>query len=110
MSYRVYLVDDDRFLLDLYAVKFRSAGHEVTSFSAGEECLAVLRKKDTVLPDAMLVDLIMPGMGGFEMLEVIRKEGLAQGTKIIILSNQGQGSDMEKAKALAVDGYIVKAS
>ena len=98
MAYRVYLVDDDRFLLDLYAVKFRAAGHEVSVFSGGEDLLAALRKEGAVSPDAILLDIIMPGVGGFEALEAIRKEHLAQGAKIVILSNQGQDSDIENAK------------
>lgn len=110
MAYRVYLVDDDRFLLDLYAVKFKNAGHEVSVFGNGEDLLAALRKKDSKAPDAILLDLIMPGVGGFGALEAIRKENLAQGSKIVILSNQGQDSDIEKAKKLSADGYIVKAS
>ena len=81
MAYRVYLVDDDRFLLDLYAVKFRAAGHEVSVFSGGEELLAALRKEGAPAPDVILLDIIMPGVGGFEALEAIRKEHLAQGTK-----------------------------
>lgn len=110
MTYRVYLVDDDRFLLDLYAVKFKNAGHDVTVFGSGEELLTELRKEGTKAPDAILLDLIMPGIGGFGALEAIRKENLAKGSKIVILSNQGQDSDIEKAKNLAVDGYIIKAS
>lgn len=110
MAYRIYIVDDDRFLLDLYAIKFKNAGHEVTAFGGGEELLAALRKTDAAAPDGILLDLIMPGMGGFGALEVIRKERLAKGSKIIILSNQGQDSDIEKAKEFGVDGYIVKAS
>lgn len=110
MAYRVFLVDDDRFLLDLYAVKFKNAGHDVSVFGSGEDLLSELRKKDTKAPDAILLDLIMPGVGGFEALEAIRKEKLAPGSKIIILSNQGQDSDIEKAKSLAADGYIIKAS
>lgn len=110
MAYHVYLVDDDRFLLDLYAVKFRNAGHDVSVFGSGEDFLAALRKAGTQAPDAILLDLIMPGVGGFEALETMRKENLAQGSKVIILSNQGQDSDIEKAKQLAADGYIIKAS
>ena len=110
MIYRVYLVDDDRFLLDLYAVKFRAAGHEVSVFGSGEELLDGLRKAGSKAPDAILLDLIMPGIGGFGALETIRKENLAQGSKIIILSNQGQDSDIERAKQLGADGYIIKAS
>jgi len=110
MAYHIYLVDDDRFLLDLYAVKFRNAGHDAAVFSGGEELLTTLRKKGAPAPDAILLDLIMPGMSGFETLEAIRKENLAKSTKIIILSNQGQDSDIEKAKQLSADGYIIKAS
>lgn len=110
MKYRVYLVDDDKFLLDLYSVKFKNAGHEVNVFGSGEDLLVALRKIDIVMPNAILLDLVMPGIGGFGALEVIRKENLAKGTKIIILSNQGKDSDIEKAKRLTADGYIIKAS
>ena len=111
MAYRVYLVDDDRFLLDLYAVKFKNAGHEISVFGSGEDLLATLRKEGAANPpDAILLDLIMPGIGGFGALETIRKENLAQGSKVVILSNQGQDSDIERAKQLSADGYIIKAS
>ena len=110
MTYRVFLVDDDRFLLDLYAVKFKNAGHEVTVFGGGEDLLTALRKEGAAQPDVILLDLIMPGVSGFEVLEAIRKEQLAKGAKIIILSNQGQDSDIEKAKQLGANGYIIKAS
>lgn len=106
--YRIYLVDDDRFLLDMYAVKFRAQGHEVTAFSSGKEALTALREKPA--PDAMLLDVVMPEMDGFEILETIRKENLAPTAKFIILSNQGQDSDIERAKTLGAAGYIIKAS
>lgn len=110
MAYHVYLVDDDRFLLDLYAVKFKNAGHEVTLFSGGEELLAALHKEGAAVPDLILLDIIMPGMTGFETLEALRKEDLAKDARVIFLSNQGQNSDLEKAKQLGADGYIIKAS
>lgn len=91
-------------------MKFKNAGHEVTVFGGGEECLAALRKKGAKSPHAILLDLIMPGIGGFELLAAIRKEGLAKGAKVIILSNQGQDSDIKKAKELSADSYIIKAS
>lgn len=109
MAYSIYLVDDDRFLIDLYAVKFKNAGHSVTAFSGGEELLTTLRKPGAK-PNAILLDIIMPGMDGFATLETIRKEKLVTETKVIILSNQGQESDIEKARSLGVAGYIVKAS
>lgn len=110
MAYHIYLVDDDRFLLDLYAVKFKNAGHEVTVFGGGEELLSALRKDGAMMPDVILLDVIMPGMNGFETLEALRKENLAKDAKIIFLTNQGQDSDVEKAKELKANGYIIKAS
>jgi len=106
--YRLYLVDDDRFLLDMYAVKFKAAGHEVTAFSGGTDLLAALREQPA--PDALLVDIVMPEMTGFEILEAIKKENLGGAMKKIVLSNQGQESDIEQAKALGAHGYIIKAS
>lgn len=106
--YRIYLVDDDRFLLDMYAVKFRAAGHEVTALQGGEAALEALRKDPA--PDAVLLDIIMPMVDGFEVLETIKKEGLAQGSKIIVLSNQGASQDIERAMGLGAAGYIIKAS
>ncbi len=106
--YRIYLIDDDRFLLDMYAVKFKAGGHEVTAFQSGEEALTALREQPA--PNAILLDIVMPNIDGFQVLETIKKEGLAKESKIIVLSNQGQESDIERAKTLGAAGYIVKAS
>lgn len=108
MAYRIYLVDDDRFLLDMYAVKFKAAGHEVTAFQSGALVLDALRKEPA--PDAVLMDVVMPEIDGFGVVETIRKENLGAGMKIIMLTNQGQPADIERAQALKVDGYIIKAS
>lgn len=108
MAYRIFLVDDDRFLLDMYAVKFKNAGHEVTAFQNPEDALAALTKGPA--PDALLLDVVMPGMTGFELLEKMRQGNIAPTTKCIVLSNQGQDQDLEKAKELGAAGYIIKAS
>jgi CheY-like chemotaxis protein len=107
-TYRIYLVDDDRFLLDMYAVKFKAAGHEITAFQNGEDALKALREQPA--PDALLLDIVMPTIDGFEVLSAMRQEQLAPTTKVIVLSNQGQESDIEKAKSLGAAGYIIKAS
>ena len=107
-TYRIYLTDDDRFLLDMYAVKFKAAGHEVTAFQSGRAVLEELRSKPA--PDALLLDVVMPEIDGFQVLDTIRKEKLAPAMKVIVLSNQGQETDIEKAKGLGAAGYIIKAS
>ncbi|MES2225684.1 MAG: response regulator [Patescibacteria group bacterium] len=107
--YKIYLVDDDRFLLDMYAVKFKAAGHEVAAFPGGMAVLEALRKGPA--PDALLLDIMMPEIDGFGVLEAVRKEHLGEpAMKVIVLSNQGQPADIERATAFKVDGYIIKAS
>lgn len=109
-TYRIYLVDDDRFLLDMYSVKFKAAGHEVTAFQGGPAVLEALRGS-TPAPDVVLLDIVMPEIDGFGVLEAIRTEKLGEPTmKVVVLSNQGQPQDLERAKELKVDGYIIKAS
>jgi CheY-like chemotaxis protein len=61
-------------------------------------------------PDAMLMDIVMPGMNGFELLKKIRDENKAPHSVIIMLSNRGQENDIKEAKSLGVAGYIVKAN
>ena len=106
--YKLYLVDDDRFLLDMYALKFKNAGVDVTACQGGNFLLEKLREEDP--PDVILLDIVMPELDGFDVLETINRENLAPKTKIIILSNQGQDSDIERAKSLGAAGFIIKAS
>ena len=105
---RVLLVDDDSFLLNLYSLKFRKSGFEADVAVGGAEALALLR--GGVRPDVIMVDMVMPTMDGLELLAQIKKENLAPDARFIVLSNQGNPSDIERAKKLNVAGYIVKAS
>lgn len=107
-KYKVLLVDDDKFLVDMYSLKFRENGLEVDAVFGGSEALEKIKEDDTF--DIILLDLIMPVVDGFELLENIRNENLAKNSVIIILSNQGQKSDIERAEKYNIDGYIIKAS
>jgi len=105
---KIIIADDDHFLLDMYTVKFNESGFNVVPAVDGASVLAKLKEGDA--PCAILVDVVMPTMDGFELLEKIKKENLAPQAKTVILSNLGQASDMQKGKDLGVDGYIVKAN
>ena len=104
----VFIVDDDKFLSDMYVVKFKERGFDVDSVLGSEE--AIEKLKEGLEPDVVLLDLVMPTMDGFEFLQKAKEEKLAENAKFIILSNLGQDSDIEKGKQLGADGYIVKAS
>lgn len=108
-SYTIFLVDDDQFLLNMYVAKFQNSGHRVSAFTSGKELLSALRENKQQI-DALLLDVVMPDMNGLETLKNIRNENLAQGAKVIILSNQGQDADIQRAKQFSIDGNIVKAS
>ena len=105
---KIFIVDDDKFLLDMYKVKFKEQGHDVEVSETGAEALAKLR--GGYEPNVLLLDVVMPDVDGFEMLTAIKKEKLGGDPALIVLSNQGQESDISQAKKLGADHYIVKAS
>jgi len=106
--YSVLLVDDDKFLLDMYSLKFKNGGCDVEAISDSALALDKLRKGFS--PNIILLDVVMPGMSGFELLETIKKENLAKGAVIVMLSNQGLQEDIDKGMKLGASGYIIKAS
>jgi CheY-like chemotaxis protein len=108
-TYTVLLVDDDEFLLDMYCVKFSQAGHKISSVRGTKEAIEKL-KEDGYTPDAVVFDLVMPQLDGFEFLRQIKEQQLAPGAALIVLSNQGEKEDLEKAKQLGAVGHIIKAN
>lgn len=105
---KILIVDDDKFLLDMYAMKFGEHGYDIHTSFNGKEALAEIDKG--FKPDICLVDIIMPGMDGFELVKEIKNRNICQDSALVILSNLGQKEDIEKGLELGVDGYIVKAS
>lgn len=107
-KYKVFIIDDDQFLLNMYSLKFTKLGFLVDTATGGEDALAKLRAE--MNPDVILLDVVMPGMDGLELLSNIKEEKLATSASVIILSNQGQSAEIEKAKKIGISGYIVKAT
>ncbi|MDP3988749.1 MAG: response regulator [bacterium] len=104
----VYIIDDDQFLVDMYAIKFRESGYDVKTSTRGTAALEEFEKGES--PDVVLLDIVMPTLDGFQILEEIRKKKLIPDTVIVILSNLGQQEDIEKGTSFNIQGYIVKAS
>lgn len=92
----------------MYSIKFQKEKFEVSVAGDGAEALKKLQSG--YVPDAIVLDIVMPVMDGLEFLEKMRGENLAKNATLLILSNQGQSADIEKAKKLGIDGYIVKAT
>jgi len=106
-KHKILIIDDDVFLLEMYATKFKEEGFDVEVAQGAKEALDKIR--NGACPDVVLLDVVMPGMDGFEALGIIRKEKLIPTSKIIILSNLGQKENIDKGKELMVDDYVVKA-
>lgn len=105
---KILIVDDDKFLLSMYSMKFEKSNFEVKTSTSTEDAINIL--KDGFKPDVLLMDLIMPVMDGLAMYEKIKTDKLAEGAVAVMLTNQGLVSDIDRAKALGVHGYIVKAT
>ncbi len=105
---KILIVDDDSFLLDMYALKFSQNNFEVYTASSG--ALAIEKLKGGLAPDVMLMDIIMPEMDGFEMLTEINEKKLCPSCIKIVLSNKSEQSDIDHGNKLGVSGYIVKAN
>ena len=105
---KIFIVDDDKFLLDMYTFKFKEKGFDVTQAFGSVDALNKL--KGGIVPDIMLLDVVMPTMDGFELLSIIKNEKLAPNAKVLVLSNLGQPTDVEKGRSLGANGYVIKAS
>ncbi len=108
MKPTVFFVDDDTFLLDMYSLKFAKGGYDVKVSVSPDDALKRIREGFT--PDILLLDVVMPGMDGIELLGIIRKEKLIPNAVIIMLTNQSSPQDIERAKKFGIDGYITKAA
>ncbi len=105
---KVLFIDDDKFLLDMYVVKFTKAGFDVKT--ADSPILALKMLHEGYEPDVILADIVMPGMDGIEFVTTVRKENLVPKASILMLTNQGASDDISRAKKAGIDGYVVKAT
>jgi two-component system, OmpR family, phosphate regulon response regulator PhoB len=103
---KVMVIEDDRFLSTLLKARLEKEGFAIEQAFDGEEALDVLRR--VTPPNLIILDLIMPKVTGFELLQTVSiTPGLAS-IPVIILSNLAQDSDIEKAKQLGAKEYFVK--
>jgi DNA-binding response OmpR family regulator len=103
---KILLVDDDAFLRDMYATKFTQSGDVVQVAHDGNQALSILNDETF---DVVIMDMVMPGMSGLDLLLTIQTQPYAKNSKYIVLSNQGEETDISAAMAAGADGYIIKA-
>ena len=103
---KIVIVEDDKFLRELITQKILKEGYQVIGAVNGEEGVA---KTKEVKPDLVLLDLILPGIDGFEVLRQIKEDPETSKVPVIILSNLGQKDDVERGVQLGASDYMVKA-
>lgn len=103
VSGRILVVDDDRDIRDLVAIKLESAGLEVETRADGSQALEAASEGDW---SVIVLDVMMPGMSGIDVLRVIRERG--DRTPVILLTARGQEKDIEAGFAAGADHYVTK--
>ncbi len=103
---KVLIVEDNTFLSNVISQKLNLRGAVTKTYTNGLEGLAAIR---TEKPDIVLLDILMPIMNGYEVLQVLHAEGLTEQIPIIVISNSGQPVEIERIKSLGVREYLVKA-
>lgn len=106
MSAKIAIIEDDQAISQMYRIKFEAEGYTVETAENGKLGLALA---ETMKPDIILLDLMMPEMTGEEMLEKLRKSTWGKSIKVVILTNMGEQEVPEKVKELGVSAIILKA-
>lgn len=102
---RILLVEDDDALANVYLMRLQAEGFDVRRVANGEDALATALKYH---PDLVLLDVMMPKVSGFDVLDILRNTPETAALKVTMLTALGQESDIKRAKELGVDDYLIK--
>ena len=102
---RILFVEDDEALATVYIARLQAEGFDVRHVTNGEDALATALSYH---PDLILLDIMMPKVNGFDVLDILRNTPQTANLKIIILTALSQDSDKQRAEKLGVDDYLVK--
>lgn len=102
----VLVIEDDVFLANIYKTKFEMEGFKISLADNGETGLAEIKKKK---PDIVLLDILMPKMDGFAVLEKMKADEATKNIPVILLTNLGQKDDVDKGLEMGAAGYLIKA-
>lgn len=104
---RILVVEDDQFMLKAHEIKFTHEGFDIWFAKDGDEALGFLTRER---PDVVLLDLMLPRTSGFDVLVAIRKHAVWKDVPVIVMTNLGQPQDVERAKSLGANDYLIKAN
>jgi two-component system OmpR family response regulator len=107
MNKKVLVVEDDSLLQDMLSQQLSKDGWTVSYVKEGARTLEVARAEK---PDIILLDLMLPGISGYDILSDLKKDAMLGGIPVIILSNLGQQEDVEKGMKMGAAGYMIKSN
>lgn len=107
MKNKILLVEDDTFIRDIYQSELTKNGFEVTAFASGEEALQTLEQKEF---DLALLDIMLPGINGIDVLKRIKQNPKTQNLQVVMLTNLGQETVVKEGLDTGAVGYLIKAS
>ncbi|MDP1538542.1 MAG: response regulator [bacterium] len=105
MAKKILLIEDEEILINLLQRKLTQEGYEVSVARNGEEGLRLMRE---TMPDIVLLDIVMPKMGGLEVMEIMQKDKELKNIPVIIVSNSGQPVEIDKARKLGAKDWLIK--
>ncbi|MEK7482645.1 MAG: response regulator [Patescibacteria group bacterium] len=105
MAQKILIIEDEKVLMELICKKLEKEGYAVETAGDGE---SGLRKMRETKPDLVLLDIVMPKMNGFEVLETANQDQTLKTIPVIILSNSGQLVELDQARALGVRDWLIK--
>lgn len=103
MSYKVLIIEDEPAIARVLDLKLKQSGVDTVLVNDGTLALDIIKKENF---DCILLDLILPGVDGFSLLEEIRKKSKL--TKVIVMTNLGQPEDRVRVEKLGITSYYVK--
>ena len=105
MAKKILLIEDEEILINLLQRKLTQEGYEVSAARNGEEGIKLMRE---TMPDIVLLDIVMPKMGGFEVMGMMQKDKELKNIPVIIVSNSGQPVEIDKARKLGAKDWLIK--
>ena len=103
------MLDDEKFLLDIYKISFEKSGYEVSTYYDVDTALGALRKGYD--PDVILFDITMPdSRSGYEFIETVQKEQLSKRSLKVALTNEGQKGEKTRIAELGADAHLLKSN
>lgn len=102
---KILVVDDDKSILKIIEARLKHASYEVELASNGEEAIECMRKR---LPRLVLLDIVMPGVDGFTVLETIKKDKRLKKVPVIMITSKCEDRDVQRAITMGAKDYLVK--